>query len=421
VEDEAIPVEAEEMCNGDESFSCTLVGKIWTESPYNVRAFKQTMTQAWRCRNPVEIQDLNRNLFLFKFATKKEAELVCRNGPWSFDRNLLILNRISGDEQPSKLEMNRVSFWVRVYDLPLKLRSEGMAKKLGNILGNFEEMDMKECNRMGKFLRIRVSMDLRKPLKRKSKLSFQGKDIWVDYKYERLPNFCFACGRIGHQMRDCEEIEDHDSDAYSELEEKDLAFGPWLRASPLPKVFFDVKKESSSGTCSKSLFPSTSNSKGQSSGTAKVSEEEVEQHKPTKDTEGNKNVADATEENREVAMEGERLTAGIDQEEMEGVAESLGAVSISIVPKPVEAKNTTKGGKGRKWVRHKESKPRKSSVKKVVEKELGKRSLMDVVVAEGTLADIIREEKKKKGDTVMEDCIVSSRTVVLEDQHRQEP
>jgi hypothetical protein len=106
---------------------------------------------------------------------------------------------------------------------------------------------------------------------------------------------------------------------------------------------------------------------------------------------------------------------------MEGVAESLGAVSISIVPKPVEAKNTTKGGKGRKWVRHKESKPRKSSVKKVVEKELGKRSLMDVVVAEGTLADIIREEKKKKGDTVMEDCIVSSRTVVLEDQHRQEP
>ncbi|MCH96370.1 hypothetical protein A2U01_0017356, partial [Trifolium medium] len=330
-EDEAILVEAEEMCNDDESFNRTLVGKIWTESPYNVRAFKQTMTQAWRCRNPVDIQDLNRNLFLFKFATKKEAELVCRNGPWSFDRNLLILNRISGDEQPSELEMNRVSFWVRVYDLPLKLRSEGMAKKLGNILGNFEEMDTKECNRMGKFLRIRVSMDLRKPLKR----------------------------RIGHQMRDCEEIEDHDSDAYSELEEKDLAFGPWLRASPLPKVFFDVKKESSSGTCSKSLFPSNSNNKGQSSGTAKVSEEEVEQHKSTNDTEGNKNAAEATEENRDEAMEGGRLFVGIAQEEVEGVAESLGAVSISIVPKPVEVKNPLKEGKGRKWVRHKGSKTRK--------------------------------------------------------------
>jgi hypothetical protein len=45
-EDEAIPVEADEMCNDDESFSRTLVGKLWTESPYNTRAFKQTMLQA---------------------------------------------------------------------------------------------------------------------------------------------------------------------------------------------------------------------------------------------------------------------------------------------------------------------------------------------------------------------------------------
>jgi hypothetical protein len=142
-EDEAITVEEDEICQDDESFSRTLVGKIWTDSPYNIRAFKQTMIQAWRSRNPIEIQDLNKNLFLFKFATKKEVELVCKNGPWSFDRNLLILNKISGNEQPSELAMDRASFWVRVYDLPLKLRTEGMAKKLGNNIGNFEEMDMK--------------------------------------------------------------------------------------------------------------------------------------------------------------------------------------------------------------------------------------------------------------------------------------
>ncbi|CAJ2634985.1 unnamed protein product [Trifolium pratense] len=175
-----------------------------------------------------------------------------------------------------------------------KLRSEGLAKKLGNSLGNFEEMDLKECNRMGKFLRIRVSLDLRKPLKRGSKHNFQGKEIWVDYKYERLPKFCFACGRIGHQMRDCEDIEDHHEHQYSDLEEKQQAFGPWLRASPLPKSFYEVKNESSSSSCSKSLFPSTSNSKG----TVKEMEEEVEQQstsnrkqsqqKPTEDNQPEK-------------------------------------------------------------------------------------------------------------------------------------
>ncbi|CAJ2671908.1 unnamed protein product [Trifolium pratense] len=415
-EDEAILVEADEMCNDDESFSRTLVGKIWTENPYNIRAFKQTMTQAWRCRNPVDIQDLNKNLFLFKFATKKEAELVWKTGPWSFDRNLLILNRISGNEQPSELEMDRVSFWVRVYDLPLKLRSEGMAKKLGNILGTFEEMDMKDCNRMGKFLRIRVSMDLRKPLKRGSKLSFQGKDIWVDYKYERLPNFCFACGRIGHQMRDCEEVDDHDTDAYSELEEKDQAFGPWLRASPLPKVFYEVKKETSSGTCSKSLFTSTSNSKGQSSGTAKANEEEVDQQNATSGTEI---PLKTNEKNHNEAMEGVVEKVGSVHKDVEGVAESLGAVTISIVPISVEDKQSSKAKK--KWVRHKVSKPRNKQPAKLAEKKGGKRSLVEARATEDTLADMLRREKKKKGDVEVEDYTVSSRLVVLEDQHRQEP
>lgn len=122
-------------------------------------------------------------------------------------RNLVILDRILGNEQPSEMALDSAPFWVRVYDLPLKLHSEGIAKKIGNMVGKFLEMGGKNCNRMGKFLRIRTAINLKKPLKKGSKIHFQGRDILVDYKYERLPNFCFACGRIGHHMRDCEEID----------------------------------------------------------------------------------------------------------------------------------------------------------------------------------------------------------------------
>lgn len=81
LEEEDAITEEDEISEDDEVFSRTLVGKIWTDSPYNARAFKQTITEAWRSRNPVEVQDLNKNLFLFNFASKKEAELVYRNGP----------------------------------------------------------------------------------------------------------------------------------------------------------------------------------------------------------------------------------------------------------------------------------------------------------------------------------------------------
>ncbi|KAI5439109.1 hypothetical protein KIW84_024756 [Lathyrus oleraceus] len=61
--------------------------------------------------------------------------------------------------------MHFESFWIRVYDLPLKLRSEVMAKQLWKIIGEYEEVDPKEANRMDMFLRIKVKIDLWKPLK----------------------------------------------------------------------------------------------------------------------------------------------------------------------------------------------------------------------------------------------------------------
>jgi hypothetical protein len=106
-----------------------------------------------------------------------------------------------------------------------------------------------------------VLIDLRKPLKRGTVIKSQDRSLKVYFKYERLPNFCFVCGRIGHQLKECDEAGDLEEAGYEDLEEKELGFGPWLRASPLPKPSFEPRKESSSGACSKNLFESTSTSK----------------------------------------------------------------------------------------------------------------------------------------------------------------
>lgn len=52
-----------------------------------------------------------------------------------------------------------------------------------------------------------------------------------------------------------------EEEGYDSIEEKELPFESWLMASPLPKMTFEPKKESGSGTCNKSLFVSTSSSK----------------------------------------------------------------------------------------------------------------------------------------------------------------
>ena len=55
------------------------------------------------------------------------------------------------------------------------------------------------------FLRVRINIDISKPLLRCSKLHSEGKQVgWVGLKYERLRNFCYWCGRVTHGERDCE-------------------------------------------------------------------------------------------------------------------------------------------------------------------------------------------------------------------------
>ena len=38
-----------------------------------------------------------------------------------------------------------------------------------------------------------------------AKLFFEdGKEGWVAFKYEKLPNFCYWCGLVSHDDKDCE-------------------------------------------------------------------------------------------------------------------------------------------------------------------------------------------------------------------------
>ena len=62
--------------------------------------------------------------------------------------------------------------------------------------------ESREC--WGKFMRVKVRLDISKPLKRwlRLKLGKLEEVIMVGLKYERLPDFCYAYGRIGHGIKE---------------------------------------------------------------------------------------------------------------------------------------------------------------------------------------------------------------------------
>lgn len=54
------------------------------------------------------------------------------------------------------------------------------------------------------YIRVRIFIDSRKPLRRGMRLTLKESQIWANFQYERLPNFCYYCGMLDHVEKHCE-------------------------------------------------------------------------------------------------------------------------------------------------------------------------------------------------------------------------
>lgn len=76
-------------------------------------------------------------------------------------------------------------------------------------MGEVVEIDVQESGvHWGLCLRVKVCLDVTKRLVRGKKITVEGgggECRWINFKYERLPNFCYRCGLLNHALKECPE------------------------------------------------------------------------------------------------------------------------------------------------------------------------------------------------------------------------
>jgi hypothetical protein len=187
-------------------FRWCLLGRFLSNRPIHVNSMKVTMANIWRPVKGVKIKETTPGLFLFQFAHALDMEAVLQGGPWMFDNHMLILDRVQLGVQIENIPLHHVDFWVQVHNLPVGLMAEKVGKKLANYIGSFVEYDKNNNTSIWRqYMRLRVRVDVRQPLKKESKVKNQGGE-WciIKFKYERLGVFCFVCGIMGHAENKCE-------------------------------------------------------------------------------------------------------------------------------------------------------------------------------------------------------------------------
>lgn len=83
----------------------------------------------------------------------------------------------------------------------------GSMLRLENSIGNFEVVDVNEQGIISdETLRIRIKVNIHGPIKKgmNVKIGSSNRLEWIPITYEKLLDFCYHCGGVGHVIDECE-------------------------------------------------------------------------------------------------------------------------------------------------------------------------------------------------------------------------
>ena len=214
----------------EESVYC-LVGRFCTKRVLNVDAVAHTFKPLWRTADELKIRDIGEHILLFEFENVLDLERVLEFEPWSYDKHLVAFECVFDIESVPFLDFSRASFWVQIHNIPERSLKVEVGELIGKTVGRVIQVADPEDDGAGsEFLRVRINIDISKPLLYCSKLCSEGKQVgWVGLKYERLPNFYYWCGHVAYGERDYEVW----LRGKGSLRKEEQQYGEWLRAESL--------------------------------------------------------------------------------------------------------------------------------------------------------------------------------------------
>jgi hypothetical protein len=71
-----------------------LIGRFLCDKTVHFNSMKVRMAEVWKPVKGVTIKEATTGKFLFHFAHPLDMEAVLNGGPWTFDNNMLVLERV---------------------------------------------------------------------------------------------------------------------------------------------------------------------------------------------------------------------------------------------------------------------------------------------------------------------------------------
>ncbi|TXG69857.1 hypothetical protein EZV62_004792 [Acer yangbiense] len=127
----------------------------------------QILNDQLMVKDGMEIESVSGNTFTFHFHNIQDLERVLAGGRWSFDSALIAMEIPVGKGTIGSLSFNQADFWIQIHQVPLLCMTREIGQFLGGLIGMVIDVDggaSGDC--VGKFMRVRVQVDISRALKR---------------------------------------------------------------------------------------------------------------------------------------------------------------------------------------------------------------------------------------------------------------
>uniref|UniRef100_A0A803NY15 Reverse transcriptase domain-containing protein n=1 Tax=Cannabis sativa TaxID=3483 RepID=A0A803NY15_CANSA len=192
------------------SHEITLLLKLCTVKHFSRLSLIKTLSQIWtsQCRFPVVVSKHFEGLFLVTFGCEGDKRRILDGQPWHFAQSLTIFAAPDSSFPITPDQLHYVPFWVQIYGIPFRCKSYELAKLIATGVGNLIQVDSTTVkDGTEPYLRVRFLLDVNKPIRCGIHIHFlkMGREFtkWLDFKYERLSDFCFYCGKLDHTKKYC--------------------------------------------------------------------------------------------------------------------------------------------------------------------------------------------------------------------------
>ncbi|XP_074277647.1 uncharacterized protein LOC141601278 [Silene latifolia] len=161
--------------------------------------------RVWQANGVDKISFLPNRIFLVRFKTMAQQQMVLNNRHLIFDNKPVIINEWKPDVELVKYDVSKIPIWMKIYGLDIKFWGLDCLRKLGGCVGQFIKCDDATSNKA--FLGYaRVMIEVKIGQQFPTELPFMdenGKPQCVRLAYDWLPTTCTGCKGMGHTVDVC--------------------------------------------------------------------------------------------------------------------------------------------------------------------------------------------------------------------------